>query len=119
MIINLFITANYTCPMAVTNEIQSFVNSMNIVRKDDWSQLEFMINQVQNYFSARLRQDYPMLSENDIHLILLIRTDISNPRIARIMNIESGSFRMGRYRLKKKMGIETNSFSNFIRELYT
>lgn len=119
MIINLFATVNSTCPMVVTNEIQSFVNSMNIVRKDDWCQLEFMINQVQNYFSTRLRQDYPMLTEHDIHLILLIRTDISNPRIAGIMNIESSSFRMGRYRLKKKMGIETDSFSSFIRKLYT
>lgn len=115
-----YITAtNSVCPRIVTDEIQTFVYSMDVNQRNDWHRLEVMINQVQNDFSKRLRKEYPMLTEHDIHLILLIRTNMSNPRVARMMNIETDSFRMGRCRIKKKMGIETDSFSGFIRELYT
>lgn len=119
MIINLIATLNSACPRVVTDEVQLFVYSMDVNQRADWHQLEFMMNQVQNDFSKRLRRDYPMLTEHDISLILLIRANMSNPRIARMMNIETDSFRMGRCRLKKKMGIEADSFSDFIRELYT
>lgn len=118
MLINLIATARSACPAIVTDEVQSFVYSMDVAQRDDWHQLEVIINQVQNDFSKRLRKDYPMLTEHDIRFILLMRTHLSNPGIARMMNIESGSFRMGRYRLKMKMGIEADSFSDFIRNLY-
>lgn len=112
-------TVDSACPRIITDEVKTFVYSMDVNRRSDWRRLELMINQVQNDFSMRLRRDYPMLTEHDIHLILLIRSDISNPRIARMMNIETASFRIGRYRLKKKMEIEMNSFSDFIKGLYT
>lgn len=119
MLISLNISINSVCPAVITNEIQSFVYSIDVNQRSDWCQLELMINQVQNDFSKRLRRDYPMLTEHDIRFILLIRTHMSNSKIAKMMNIETDSFRMGRYRLKKKMGIETDSFSDFIRKLYT
>lgn len=119
MLRNLIATARSACPAIVADEVQSFVYSMDVTQRDDWRQLEVIINQVQNDFSKRLRKDYPMLTEHDIHSILLIRAHISNSKIARIMNIEPTSFRIARYRLKKKMRVETDSFSDFIRKLYT
>lgn len=119
MFISSITTTSSARPAMVTNEVQSFVYSMDVAQRDDWYQLEVLINQFQNDFSKRLRKDYSKLTEHDIRLILLMRTNMSNPRIARMMNIESSSFRMGRYRLKMKMRIEADSFSDFIRKLYT
>ncbi len=46
------------------------------------------------------------LTEDDFHIIFLLRTEKNHAEIAEFLNIKMSSFRVRRGRLKKKMNIE-------------
>ena len=76
------------------------------IKEDDWETVE-------------LRQDYPLLSEEDIHIIVLLRLEVSHEKIARQFHVLLASFRTRRYRIKKKMRVEDEyHLTEFIRRLY-
>jgi hypothetical protein len=64
-----------------------------------------------------LRHYYPVLSEDDIHVILLLRIDFSNAQISELFHILGSSFRIRRSRLKKKMNVSCKSITDFIKSL--
>lgn len=97
--------------------IDQFLSSFDF-SKQSWMQLEQLINLFQNNFVKQLRRDYTCLSEDDIRIILLIRIKCTNKEIARMENILLKSFRMRRWRIRQKMGITCDSFTEFIQELY-
>ena len=81
------------------------------IKEDDWETVE--------QYLVKLRQDYPLLSEEDIHIIVLLRLEVSHEKIARQFHILLASFRTRRYRIKKKMRIEDEyHLTKFIRRLY-
>lgn len=84
----------------------------------NWDDLEFFINQSQEGFVQKIRRDYPSLSEDDIHIILLMRVGLTHRQIASFCNILLSSFRRRRSRLKKKMKVRCDSISKFICDLY-
>lgn len=93
---------------------EPFPTSLNL-DKAGWTELEQWVNQNQNQFAYRLRVDYPCLTEEDIKIILLLRVRLTHQEIANIMNVQLSSFRMRRWRIKKKMNINFQSFTEFIR----
>lgn len=100
------------------SEIYKLIHSSTKLEREDWNHIELYINQSQNSFVQKLRHDYAMLSEDDIRIILLIRMGLKHKEIASSCNILLSSFRKRRSRLKKKMGVECNSISTYIRRLY-
>lgn len=99
-------------------EIKHYVYSLKYFDANVWISLECMINDVQENSIESIRQYYPLLSEDDIHIILLLLIGLSNREISRLCGILPASFRKRRYRLKKKMNIECNSISEFICQTY-
>ena len=69
-------------------------------------------------FAVQVKKDFPILTKDDIRIILLLRIELSHEDIARLCNIQLSSFRKRRSRLKKKMNIECDSISEFIKEMY-
>lgn len=59
-------------------------------------------------FLVRFAQAYPKLSSNDLRICTLIRRNISNKDIAEQLNITSGSLEQSRYRMRKKMSLESD-----------
>lgn len=100
------------------SEINKLLHSSSKLGRNDWNRIELYINQSQNYFVQKLRHDYVRLTEDDIRIILLIRIGLEHKEIATSCNILLSSFRTRRSRLKKKMEVECNSISKFIKELY-
>lgn len=94
------------------------IHSISTFGNEDWKNLESSINHSQNNFAIKLRNDYPMITSNDIRIILLTRIGLSHHDIATIMNIQLSSLRIHRCRLKKKMKIKETNFSDFIKCLY-
>lgn len=84
----------------------------------NWSELENWINKTQNHFAEKLRSNYSSLTEDDFHIIFLLRTKKDHAEIAEFLNIKMSSFRVRRGRLKKKMNVECNSFTDYINSLY-
>ena len=83
-----------------------------------WRRLEELIDRTQARFVERLRTDYPMLSEEDIQILMLIRSGLDCKEIARIGNVTPKSLRMRRYRIKQKMGVRCESLTEFVLALY-
>ncbi len=94
------------------------LSSMNYLNETDWEELENLVNLLQNNFTCEVRQNFPMLSRDDIHILLLIRVGMKNVEIARLLHILPRSFRVRRCRLKKKMGIDCESLPEFIKRLF-
>lgn len=100
-------------------EIYQLIRSSTKLEKEDWERIELFVNQSQDCFVEKLRQAYTSLSEDDIRIILLIRLGLEHKEIALFYNILLSSFRKRRSRLKKKMKVECESLSRYIRTLYT
>lgn len=96
-------------------DVQIYVTSLSAI--SDCNKLEFWINLHQDGFIYKLRHYYPILSEDDIHIILLLRIDFSNVQISKLFQILGSSFRIRRSRLKKKMNVSCESITDFIKSL--
>lgn len=101
------------------NDSELWMDIFPQIKKEDWETVEQYINKEQDNFVVKLRQDYPLLLEEDIHIIVLLRLGVSHEKIARLFHILLASFRTRRYRIKKKMGIKDEyHFTEFIRQIY-
>ncbi len=89
------------------------------IKKDDWETVEQHLNKEQDNFIIKLRQDYSLLLEEDIHIIILLRLGVPHEKIAHLFHILLASLRTRRYRIKKKMGIVNDyHLTEFVRILY-
>lgn len=94
-------------------DVQIYVTSLSAIS----DKLELWVNFHQDGFIYKLRHYYPVLSEDDIHVILLLRIDFSNAQISELFHILGSSFRIRRSRLKKKMNVSCKSITDFIKSL--
>ena len=101
------------------DQFLKWLDTLSQIEKEDWDTVEQYLNEEQDNFVVKLRRDYPLLLEEDIHIILLLRLRVSHRKIARLFHILLASFRTRRYRVKKKMGIQGEyHFTEFIEKLY-
>lgn len=98
-------------------DVQIYVTSLSAISDCNWNNLEFWINLHQDGFIYKLRRSYPALTEDDIHIILLLRIDFNNVQISELFHILGSSFRIRRSRLKKKMNVTCESITDFIKSL--
>lgn len=101
------------------NDSEQWKDIFPQIKKDDWETVEQHLNKEQDNFVVKLRRDYSLLLEEDIHIIILLRLGASHEEIAHLFHILLASFRTRRYRIKKKMGIKDEyHLTEFIRRLY-
>lgn len=74
---------------------------------DNWSQFAYHFDQVHSDFLKRLREAYPQLSANDYKLCTYLRMNLSTKEIAPLMNISIRGVEVGRYRLRKKLALDS------------
>lgn len=99
-------------------EIKHIIYTSKALAANDWRILESIMNRLQNNIFEEIRNKYTLLTEDDIHIILLLRIGFSHKEISRLCDILPASLRKRRYRLKKKMDVECNSITDFIKNLY-
>ena len=99
-------------------DAQIYITSLSVISNHDWNKLELWINLHQDGFIYKLRHYYPALSEDDIHIILLLRIDFNNTQISELFHVLESSFRIRRSRLKKKMNVACESITDFVKSLY-
>ena len=69
-------------------------------------------------FYARLKQAYPDISPNDLKISALIKMGLSIKEMADILNISADSVKTARYRLRKKLQLNTeDNLTDFILNL--
>lgn len=74
---------------------------------EDWQQFTTHFNQVHNDFLNRLQEKFPSLTPKDYRLCAYLRMNLSTKEIASMMNISVRGAEISRYRLRKKLGLES------------
>ena len=76
------------------------------------------IESLNDSFFLKLNDKYPKLSKNDKRLCALLRLNLSSKEIASIQNISPNSVDVNRYRLRKKLDIDSETdLSEFLNAL--
>lgn len=102
------------------SQIRRIVKIINedIRLDNNWEQFERHFDQVHVDFLKRLRAQFPNLTANDHKLCAYLRMTLSTKEIATIMNISVRGVEISRYRLRKKLGMNSeDNLSDFIQSL--
>jgi DNA-binding CsgD family transcriptional regulator len=73
----------------------------------DWEHFSANFDQVHSDFLKRLGEQYPHLSPNDYKLCAYLRINLSSKEIASLMNISLRGVEASRYRLRKRLNLDT------------
>ena len=71
-------------------------------------QLKYMLRTQYPHFPGEVRRRYPQLTDNDIILMGCIKMCVPAAEMARALGISPASLIKSRYRLRKKLGLETS-----------
>lgn len=82
-----------------------------IVSDNDWGQLYAILEGGDDRFVSRLKDRYPNLNEEDLHLCMLIKIGLSNEDISSIYCISSDSIKKKLYCFKEKLNITDRGVS--------
>jgi len=80
----------------------------NLSTEDDWIAFQSNYDQVHENFFQNLHKKYPDLTANDLRLCAYLRLNLSNKDIAHLMNISTKGVEVGRYRIRKKLGLPSD-----------
>ncbi|MCU0394619.1 MAG: hypothetical protein MUF29_01820 [Chitinophagaceae bacterium] len=84
----------------------------------DWDRFAASFDEINNDFLKKLRAQYPGLTNNDLKLCAYLQLKMSSKEIAQLLNISTRGVEIGRYRLRKKLGIPTEqSLGEFLNSI--
>lgn len=81
----------------------------------EWTQFSENFDQVHGNFITRLKDKYPKLTPQEIRFSAYIRMNLSTKEIANLLGISVRGVEIGRYRVRKKLGLERkDNLSDFL-----
>ncbi|MFN8165063.1 MAG: tetratricopeptide repeat protein [Bacteroidia bacterium] len=84
----------------------------------EWADFNAQFESVNRNFYAKLKSAYPDISPNDLKICALIKLNLSIKEMAAILNISPDSVKTARYRLRKKLQLNTeDNLTEFILSL--
>ena len=85
--------------------------------QEDWKQFEYHFDRVHGDFLTRLTNEFLDLTPGEQKLCAFLRLKMDTKEIANLMNISLRGVEVARYRLRKKLGLDTRqNLSKFILE---
>lgn len=90
-------------------QYQKIINNINLDINNDsnWEQFRSYFEDVHKDFNSKVMRYYPDLSNNDLRLMSLLKMNLSSKEIANILNISVEGVKKARYRLRKKLNLNT------------
>lgn len=90
-----------------SGKVSKVISKINVNKALDkeWGNFTKYFNKVNTGFLEKLTLSSKDLSNNELRMCALLKLRLSNHEIATILNIESKSVRMAKYRLKKKLDL--------------
>ncbi len=73
----------------------------------EWENFAMYFDQVHTNFLKRLSKKFPELSSKDLKLAAYLRMNLTTKEIAPLLNISIRGVEISRYRLRKKLALET------------
>ncbi|MDX1684871.1 MAG: triple tyrosine motif-containing protein [Saprospiraceae bacterium] len=74
---------------------------------DQWEQLMYHFNRYDQNFIDNLKKQFPDLSNKDLKICTYLRMNLSTKEIANLLNVSIRSVEAYRYRLRKKMNLDS------------
>lgn len=96
---------------------RSFVKRLDnsVKDKEDWKRFELNFKELHEDFFERLLKEYPRLTPKDLKLCAYLKMNLSTKEIAPLMAITIRGVEIHRYRLRKKLRIDSSeNLSNFL-----
>ena len=88
------------------------------INDKEWVDFNRQFENVNKNFYARLKMAYPEISPNDLKICALIKLNLSIKEMANILNISPDSVKTARYRLRKKLQLNTeDNLTDFILQI--
>lgn len=88
----------------IVRKIDSHLND-----KENWKVFEKYFNTIYDGFFDRLMKRYPNLTTNELKICAYIRLNLTSKEISVLLNISPSSVEMARHRLRKKLGIASDT----------
>jgi DNA-binding CsgD family transcriptional regulator len=80
-----------------------------IDNEKQWQVFNTHVEQVHEDLFKKLKSQYPGLTPRELSLCAYLRMNISSKEIATLMNISTRGVEIGRYRIRKKLGLDRNA----------
>ncbi len=96
-------------PQAVV-ELKKMIKTLNEDDKMDkeWETFSKHFDTVHSHFLSSLKDKHPNITGNEMKLCAYLRMNFTTKEIAQLMNISVRGVEIGRYRLRKKLQLETS-----------
>ena len=107
-------------PHELKRKIQQITRAIesDIQLDNNWEQFEMYFDQVHENFFKRLRTKFPELTPKDQKLCAYLRMNLTTKEIAPLLNISVRGVEISRYRLRKKLGLNSEvNLVTFIMEV--
>lgn len=98
-------------------KINTFIDS-HLDTENDWRLFLIRFEQKYSDFFRILKERYPDLTGNDLRLCACLKLRLDSKEIASLMNLTVRAVENSRYRLRKKLGLQsTQNLSDFLMEI--
>ena len=102
---------------AQDNSLSKIINQ-GLNHDKEWQTFNSSFERINKNFYAKLKQAYPEIGPNDLKICALIKLNLSIKEMAGILNISPDSVKTARYRLRKKLQLNTeDNLTEFIMQL--
>jgi DNA-binding CsgD family transcriptional regulator len=93
----------------------SKIINKGLTQDKEWSDFNTSFESINKNFYSRIQQAYPDISPNDLKICALIKMNLSIKEMAGILNISPDSVKTARYRLRKKLQLNSeDNLTDFI-----
>jgi len=94
---------------SVKNGYQNLIRTIDFDLQDDnnWKNFSRYFEEVHKDFNSNVKARFPEVTPNELRLLALLKMNLSSKEIANILNISHEGIKKARYRLRKKLNIQT------------
>jgi len=90
----------------------------NLDTDDDWKMFLIKFEQKHHNFFRTLKENYPLLTNNDLRLCACLKLNMDTKDIASLMNLSVRAIENNRYRLRKKLDLKpTQNLNEFFLDI--
>ena len=103
----------------VAEKIESVLKGQTqdiVLSEKDWKEIEVLLDSAEDSFITRLKEMHPDLTQNDLHLMMLLRMRLPQKALASVYKISEKAIKQKLFLYKEKVGImnEKQSLRNYI-----
>jgi len=100
---------------------KQIINKINIDINNErsWERFQSYFEDLHKGFDDKMRKIAPEISKGELRLAALLKMNLNSHEIASVLNISQEGIKKARYRLRKKLGLETtDSLEDFLGSLH-